>query len=422
MAIAAIALVMSACDWPSYRGSPGHTGFNAFETAISVSNVSTLTMAFSGSTSGLPSSPVEANGVLYVQTATKLLAFAAQGNTNCSGTPTTCQPLWTAALTNNSGGYPIGVPSVSNGVVYIVGQVGGVSSMNLYAYDAAGNTNCSGSPKVCQPLWEGLGGSSAPNVVNGVMYVSSDTGRGHRRLRRRGPHKPLGNPKVCQPLWTGVPTPSSASTTGSSPTVVNGVAYIASTGALYAFDASGATNCSGTPKVCMQLWAAPIATDSSPLSPTPAVDNGTVYMTNAGPLGGSSGPVLYAFDAAGNSNCSGSPKVCAPLWTASGASGSPAIAGGTVYVNGHGGIAAFDAAGNTNCSGSPKVCSPLWSYTAPNFGPFGSPVVANGVLYGTSGASSLGFGRMPGTLREPVNAQACPKCAPRSSRTRAMPS
>ena len=163
----------------------------------------------------------------------------------------------------------------------------------------------------------------------------------------------------------------------------------------------------------MQLWTAPIATDSSPLSPTPAVDNGTVYMTNAGPLGGSSSPVLYAFDAAGTSNCSGSPKVCTPLWTASGASGSPAIAGGTVYVNGDGGIAAFDAAGSTGCSGTPKVCTPLWSYTAPNFGPFGSPVVANGVLYGTSGASSLGFGLHAWDASGASNCSGVPKvCTP----------
>ena len=72
--------------------------------------------------------------------------------------------------------------------------------------------------------------------------------------------------------------------------------------------------------------------------------------------------------------------------------GPPAIAHGTLYVNGPDGIDAFDAAGSTRCSGTPKVCTPLWSYTAPNFGPFGSPIVANGVLYYTSGASSLGFG------------------------------
>ena len=416
MAIAAIALVTTACDWPTYRGSPGHTGFNAFETAISVSNVSTLTEAFSGSTSGLPSSPVEANGILYVQTSTKLLAFDAQGNANCSGSPTTCQPLWTAPLTGNSGSYPIGVPTVSNGVVYIVGQVGGAGSMNLYAYDAAGNTNCSGTPRVCQPLWEGLGGSSAPNVVNGVVYVSIDTGAAIAAFDAAGNTNCSGTPRVCQPMWTGVPTPPTASTFGSSPAVVNGVAYIASTGALYAFDTSGTTNCSATPRVCTQLWSAPIATDSSPLSPTPAVDNGTVYLTNAGPLVGSSSSVLYAFDAAGSTNCSGSPKSCSPLWTASGASGPPAIADGTVYVNGPDGIDAFDAAGSTGCSGAPKVCTPLWSYTAPNFGPFGSPIVANGVLYGTSGASSLGFRLTPGTRPEPAIAQACPRCVGPSSR------
>ncbi len=44
-----------------------------------------------------------------------------------------------------------------------------------------------------------------------------------------------------------------------------------------------------------------------------------------------------AFDANGVSNCSGTPKVCQPLWTghtASPESGSPAIANGKVYAGG----------------------------------------------------------------------------------------
>jgi outer membrane protein assembly factor BamB len=73
----------------------------------------------------------------------KLHAFDAGG---CPGEPTTpCDPLWTAA----TGGTAIeSSPTVVNGVVYIGSYDG-----KLCAFDAAGVTNCSGSPKTCQPLW-----------------------------------------------------------------------------------------------------------------------------------------------------------------------------------------------------------------------------------------------------------------------------
>jgi outer membrane protein assembly factor BamB len=47
----------------------------------------------------------------------------------------------------------------------------------LYAFDAGGVTNCSGTPKVCTPLWSATTGSaieSSPSILNGVVYVGSD--------------------------------------------------------------------------------------------------------------------------------------------------------------------------------------------------------------------------------------------------------
>jgi len=65
-------------------------------------------------------------------------------------------------------------------------------------------------------------------------------------------------------------------------------------------------------------------------SSSPSVAGGVVYVGSASPHD----HILYAFDAAGVTGCSGSPKVCAPLWTTTtgGNLGSPAIAGGVVYV------------------------------------------------------------------------------------------
>ena len=44
MAIALVAILTAACDYPDYRGSPAHTGFNAFENSISAANVPTMTV------------------------------------------------------------------------------------------------------------------------------------------------------------------------------------------------------------------------------------------------------------------------------------------------------------------------------------------------------------------------------------------
>jgi outer membrane protein assembly factor BamB len=162
----------------------------------------------------------------------------------------------------------------------------------------------------------------------------------------------------------------------SSPAVANGVVYVGSDDHnLYAFDATGNTNCSGSPKTCSPLWTAP--TGGSVVS-SPAVANGVVYV-------GSADNKLYAFDAAGNTNCSGSPTTCQPLWTATTVGpvfSSPAVANGVVYVGSNDTrLYAFDAAGVTNCSGSPTTCEPLFfAFTGAPVG-VSSPAVANGVVY-----------------------------------------
>ena len=99
---------------------------------------------------------------------------------------------------------------------------------------------------------------------------------------------------------------------------------------------------------------------------------------------GSADHKVYTFDAAGATGCSGRPKTCAPLWTATTGNivgSSPAVANGVMYVGSDdGNMYAFDAAGTTGCSGSPKTCTPLWTATTGNkVG--SSPAVANGVVY-----------------------------------------
>ena len=66
----------------------------------------------------------------------------------------------------------MGTPAVANNVVYVAA---GDPNGKLYAFDATANTNCSGTPKVCTPLWTaGLAGSAAgagaPTIAYGLVY------------------------------------------------------------------------------------------------------------------------------------------------------------------------------------------------------------------------------------------------------------
>ena len=180
-------------------------------------------------------------------------------------------------------------------------------------------------------------------------------------------------------MWTG----NATSINVASPLVWNGTVYAGSTnGTLYAFDAAGVTNCSGTPKTCAPVWT---ATTGDSIYAPPAAANGVLYV---GTLGDTTS--LYAFDAAGITNCSGTPKTCTPLWRGNrpfGVRSAPAIAHGVVYV-GDTSITAFDAAGITNCTGTPTICSPLWDTPALN-AEFNGPAVAGGVVYGSYFAGHL---------------------------------
>jgi outer membrane protein assembly factor BamB len=115
-----------------------------------------------------------ANGVVYVGGYDKnLFAFDAAGATGCSSTPKTCDPLWTGE-TGDLGGIAAS-PAVANGVVYI-GTAANEDA--LLAFDAAGSTGCSGTPKICSSLWNAVagGGFDSPAVANGFVYAGSDDG------------------------------------------------------------------------------------------------------------------------------------------------------------------------------------------------------------------------------------------------------
>lgn len=376
--VAAIALVTTACAWPQLHGDAARSGLQKFESKIGVGNVSRLAEAWAGL--GAAGSPVVANGHVFAGGTTGLHVYDVGG---CSGVPAKCTPIWSAAIPG------VGDPAIDNGVVYATADDG-----NLYAFDAAGVQGCSGVPKVCAPLWVSMGttgrlAGSSPAIAEGRVFVASWSGDvfGSRTgqllaFDATGQSQCAGVPRRCSPLWSGsrgtgaYPQP----TLDGSAAVADGVVYVGSMeGNLLAFDAAGSSGCSGTPKHCNALWTGSGGGTAS----APSVVGGLVF-TGFGDL--------QAFDAKGTLGCSGSPKTCTPLWR--GVTGGdqigwsmPAVANGVVLAEsiGHK-LYAFDALGVTNCSAVLRSCAPLWTadtgsanwngVTRPS-----SPTVANGVVY-----------------------------------------
>jgi outer membrane protein assembly factor BamB len=402
-----------------------HTSSNPFESTVGIGNVASLQQQWTAAvcTDG-SQRPAVVNGVIFVgSTDDQLVALDANGVQNCSGTPKTCLPLWTGLT---GGAIDFSSPAVADGIVYV-----GAEDGKLYAFDANGTTNCSGTPTTCAPLWTaqtGRGIESSPTIANGRVFVGSDDGSIYA-FDAAGVTNCLGTPKICAPLWSvktgGAGTPAISAgvvyvsgqsgqaislyaldaATGttlwtannqyypfSDPVVANGDVYVAATdGTIFAFDSTGTTNCAGTPKVCSPLWT---GASGAAFPILLSVANNVLYM---GSTAFSLSTQLYAFDALGVTNCSGTPKVCSPLWTAypNYSVSAPTIANGVIYA-GANGIYAYDASGMTGCTGSPKVCNPLWTTPGSTYQSTGSPTISNGHLYATGNDRNLYVYALPG--------------------------
>jgi outer membrane protein assembly factor BamB len=356
-------VVVISGDWTQFHNGPSRQGYNSVETTISPSNVGALGVAWTGLTGDwIDSSPAVANGVVYVGSGDgKLYAYAV----GCGRGAGSCTPLWTAT----TGGEINSSPAVANGVVYI-----GSDNGKLYAFDAAGITNCSGSPKSCAPLWTATTGdevNSSPAVADGVVYVASLDNKLYA-FDAAGITGCSGNPTVCTPLWTG----ATGNDIFSAPAVAGGVVYVGSLdGKLYAF----AVGCASGGGACTPLWTGNTA---EAIMSSPAVADGAVYI---GTLAGT----LYAYAV----GCASGGGACTPIWT--GTTGeaivysTPAIADGVVYIGSNDMMLyAFEV----DCNTGGGTCSPLWTgITADTAFPsiYSSPAVANGVVYVGSGDGNL---------------------------------
>ena len=406
----------SNANWGALQGGPARTGDQSDETRIGTGDVGKLSQVRTYKTNYGSTAPLIANGILYVAT-NQLYAFDATGAADCSAAPKTCTPLWTAPTAYIHG------MTIANGRVYVTDNEG------VQAFDAAGSENCSGTPKVCAPLWAtgtntntSTGhafepGPGSPVVANGVLYVpgygdgiAPNLGGAYvAAFAAAGTTGCSGTPTICVPMWTTTGLPVSSGNDGS-PAIADGVLYIANGATLDAFAATGSTGCSGTPKACAPLWTATMSGNETSTA-APAVADGIVYVDN--PLSG-----LYAFDASGTTNCSANAtgKTCAPLWNAPSAldGGAVAVANGVVYETAGGKLTAFDATAATNCpgTGTVKTCTraPLWTSAPLTSGYLtSSPTVANGVVYVSSSGGGMYAYDGAGSLSCPVSgtAKAC---------------
>lgn len=425
-----LGLLASACAWPMDRSGANRAGNNPFEQSIGVANVGDLVPSYTAALgTHVTASPVVLFDVVYIgDQAGTFYAFSSIGEAGCGGAPKTCEPLWTASVENAEEGVDVAA-AIGNGVVYVV--AGGL----LYAFDAAGATNCSGVPKTCDPLWTAStgGGMGSPLVVGDVVYIGASDGL--HAFDSRGEEGCSGAPRTCQPLWT-----APMALDASAPALAGGVVYVSAQGMrLYAFDAAGETGCAGTPRSCEPLWWADLSDcQLTVCDPTPpAVEGERLFVgSDEGDERGPGGGRLFVLAADGGDDCADPVRGCRPLWEAwtDTEYGAPSVADGFVYLNGYrfsnetfesssrlqawdvdgpgcngcwswaatlvnavrgstsvangvvylveaaGKVSAYDATGTVGCSGAPVQCQPLWE-TELEASVFSSPTIVNGRVY-----------------------------------------
>jgi PQQ-like domain len=414
-AVVLLSLAVSSCQWAMYGFDAGRSGVNPGEHWIDTTNVDTLVEQWTAPVVG---PTVIARGVVYVATGPGCCVprtanlFAFQGNgVGCGGAnPKVCGPLWVGKIPKTVG---MSTPVVVHDIVYVAVQFPIAADDRVYAFDATGTNGCSGTPKLCQPLWSAPGYAEVPFVDDGELFVHDPTSNNDGLVYdAAGSNGCAGSPKTCIPLFRlHVECGSRFVCINPQPmAAMDGKVYFA-TGVLneddtqlpsfFVFSEDGTDGCSGSPKVCQPLSATMRAADSTIATdgyvvttasePNPFNGNLTIIQVDApdpvqswysiveGVLAGKPavtastiylptdrGLTAFALAPPCGSSCMPCTTACQPLWQAP--SDSPmnpvfhpaaTVANGVVYdERGR----AFDAAGAINCSGSPKVCTPLASY------------------------------------------------------------
>ena len=170
-------------------------------------------------------------------------------------------------------------------------------------------------------------------------------------VRRRGCPQLLGNPEA---VYSCVDGRNRCRRTNHHAAIADGVVYVTGTtdltSTLHTFAAAAPPSAcraatSTTPSICRPIWT---ATTSGANFAAPAVANGNGVRHPQQRLGE---PRCTPTNATGTSNCGGTPRTCTPLWiapTGDTVLTAPAVTNDVVYVGGDGGtLFAFGADGDT---------------------------------------------------------------------------
>ncbi len=324
VAILVLAVAPAAADWPQFHNSEARTGVSLTETDLTPSNVSRMKILWSKSaghsTEGVNSSPVIADGIVYIGSDDGHL-WAYSANTGAL--------RWSKW----AGGPVRSTPAVYNGNVFV-----GSNDGYLYKFSAA-----NGAKRWAKRLGGDVTGS--PLVIGGVVYIGSRGGNFYALSAADGSVIWKYN---TWSVWDGA-------------AYSNGTVYVGSDQSkLFAFNATN-----GNLKWEFDSWGR--------VRSTPAVAGGKVYF-------GSDGGRLYALDAAsGVKRWVGAAVAPGDGYVRS----APAVADGRVYVttgettvpmNGHVVAYAVDAATDGRLVGY------LWKHKLADYST-SSPAFANDVLY-----------------------------------------
>ncbi len=365
-------------NWGDFGFNPAHQRVNPYENGLGVSNVGNLQPKWTQSTAvGFKSSPVYANGIVYIATMDGLLnAYdATSGTLKWSFNPNSTFRNYSApavdpatglvffgTVGNNDEGIPspyyavdaqtgtlqwsvilnwhqVSFPTLAFNTLYLGTSHLDHDSCSIYAIDEV-----SGQIRWQYTANAGFWGAIGVDLNTNTVFSG------------------VGNPEAAvialnattgTLVWNySVPQFGPDDDVGSGITVTNGLVYASSkNGSVYAIhEVTGTLS-----------WTTPIGKDSNGDISTQAVsDNGTLY---AGSISGN----LYALNA----------QTGAILWkTHAGASifSSPAVANGVIYFSSYNKIYALNTSTGTI----------LWSY-ATGANSYSSPIVVNGWLYWGSG-------------------------------------
>ncbi len=406
----AFALIAAGCGWGQYGHDGSRAGWSPADKVLTTDNVGQLVPRWQTNVQSAWGAQIADTTLFSIDTGVtkRLLAYRADGSTNCSGVPRTCSPIWTAPLTMRH--YPDdarqGGFAVVDGRVYVAGFTpSSPGQWRLEVFDAKGEEKCGGSPKTCAPLWratwgaEDLVGGASLAVANGKVYVSTGSGpRGVTVFDAAGKTRCTHGANVtCQSLFTA---PVDAST--PIEIAVDATNLVAATGpGLAVYDANGVTSCvdrvcsplrtyselRGAPSlsggVAFSLFSAADIGSTTGCTGTPVVCPPTWTLSTPGAVarsysvaagqvllpGGTVTGTVEAFDAKGQAGCSGVPRTCTAVrrYVTNGSPTGASATGALVFVTSDPAgavpakVSAFDLAGGTGCSGSPVTCTPLWT-------------------------------------------------------------